>query len=85
MKKYFSTGEKLLWGGSVALILLSFCVFDRVNYLTLAASLIVLWVWASVTDISYLSVVVCFVAFLANDVYGYISWEKMKRRQMENK
>ncbi len=38
--KYFSTGEKLLWGGSVLLILAAFFVFDRANYLNLAASLV---------------------------------------------
>mgnify|MGYP003301922872 CR=1 FL=1 len=43
--------------------------------------LIVLWVLASLTDIRYVSVVVCFVAFLFNDIYGYISWQRMKRRQ----
>ena len=43
--------------------------------------LIVLWVLASIDDIRYLSVVVCFAAFLANDIYGYISWQKMKIRQ----
>jgi nicotinamide mononucleotide transporter PnuC len=43
--------------------------------------LIVLWTMASVYDIRYISVVVCFAAFLANDIYGYISWQKMKIRQ----
>lgn len=46
--------------------------------------LIVLWVMASLQNIGYISVVVCFIAFLANDIYGYISWEKMQRRQSEN-
>ena len=43
--------------------------------------LIVLWVMASLSDVRYISVVVCFVAFLFNDIYGYISWQKMKKRQ----
>ncbi len=43
--------------------------------------LIILWVLASVLDIRYISVVVCFVAFLFHDIYGYISWQRMKRRQ----
>ena len=43
--------------------------------------LIVLWILASMDDIRYLSVVVCFIAFLVNDIYGYISWQKMKVRQ----
>ncbi len=45
--------------------------------------LIILWVMASIYDIRYISVVVCFIAFLVNDIYGYISWQKMKIRQSE--
>lgn len=40
MLNYFSRGEKLLWCGSTVLILAAFFVFDRVNYLNLAASLV---------------------------------------------
>ena len=43
--------------------------------------LIVLWIMASIYDTKYISVVVCFIAFFINDIYGYISWRKMKRRQ----
>lgn len=43
--------------------------------------LIVLWVLASITDVGYISVVVCFIAFLANDLYGYVSWRAMAKRQ----
>ena len=46
--------------------------------------LIVLWMAASISDIRYISVVVCFVAFLFNDVYGYINWQKMKKRQSDS-
>lgn len=45
--------------------------------------LIILWAMASVYDSRYICVVVCFAAFLANDIYGYISWRKMKIRQSE--
>ena len=40
MKKYFTKADLTLWGSSVALILLSFLIFDRVNFMTLAASLV---------------------------------------------
>ena len=43
MKKlttYFSKGELTLWGSSAGLILVSFFLFDRVNFVTLVASLI---------------------------------------------
>lgn len=43
--------------------------------------LIILWILASMYDIKYISVVVCFVAFLFNDIYGYVSWRKMEKRQ----
>lgn len=37
---YFSKSEMTLWCLSVVLVVLSFCAFDRENYLTLAASLV---------------------------------------------
>ena len=40
LKNYFTKHEKVLWISSAILIILSFCIFDRENYLTLAASLI---------------------------------------------
>lgn len=43
--------------------------------------LIVLWVLAALSDISYLSVAICFVIFLVNDIYGFVSWSKMQKRQ----
>lgn len=43
--------------------------------------LIVLWILASITDIRYISVVVCFAAFFVNDIYGYINWCRMEKRQ----
>ena len=46
--------------------------------------LIVLWVLASMTDHSYVSVTVCFALFLVNDLYGFISWHKMRARQEQN-
>lgn len=43
--------------------------------------LIILWTLASMTDISYLSVVICFIVFLINDIYCFINWSKMQERQ----
>lgn len=43
--------------------------------------LILLWGLAVLEDPSYLSVVVCFVMFFANDIYGFINWSRMRRRQ----
>lgn len=67
-----------------------YLTFRRSPYFALAYAandvvLIVLWVLASVADIRYISVVVCFIAFLVNDIYGYINWHRMKIRQRENR
>ena len=43
--------------------------------------LIILWVLASVKDIAYVPMVLCFVIFLINDLYGFINWRRMLKRQ----
>lgn len=43
--------------------------------------LIILWVLATIVDINYLPMVLCFVVFLVNDLYGFINWQLMKKRQ----
>jgi nicotinamide mononucleotide transporter PnuC len=43
--------------------------------------LIVLWILASLEDISYLPMVFCFVMFFANDMYGFYNWRRMEKRQ----
>ncbi|MBQ9692650.1 MAG: nicotinamide mononucleotide transporter [Clostridia bacterium] len=63
-----------------------YLTFRRSPYFALAYAandviLIVLWILASLFDIRYISVVVCFVAFLFNDIYGFVSWQRMKKRQ----
>ncbi len=45
--------------------------------------LIILWILAALSDISYISVIICFAVFLINDLYGFISWQKMSVRQNE--
>ncbi|WP_352399391.1 nicotinamide riboside transporter PnuC [Anaerotignum sp.] len=58
--------------------------FFAVGYAVNDVVLIVLWILASREDVSYLSVVVCFLAFLVNDIYGFINWRRMERRQAQN-
>lgn len=43
--------------------------------------LIILWALASRGTTEYIAVIACFVAFLANDAYGFISWKRMSRKQ----
>ena len=55
--------------------------YFAVAYATNDVVLIVLWVLASMKEVRYISVVVCFVAFFVNDIYGYVNWKKMERKQ----
>ncbi len=66
-----------------------YLTFRRSEYFALAYAandivLIIMWLLATVHSITYLSVVICFVAFLLNDIYGFISWRRMHKRQREN-
>lgn len=85
--KYFNTANIVPSTLSVTTSFLAvYLTFRRSPYYALAYAandivLIVLWILASIYDIRYISVIVCFVAFLANDIYGYINWQKMKDRQ----
>lgn len=54
--------------------------FFALGYAANDVVLIVLWVLASLADARYVSVV-CFAAFLVNDLYGFANWQKMKKRQ----
>ncbi len=44
--------------------------------------LISLWIMASAENPSYIPMIICFLMFLINDIYGFINWRKMKLRQM---
>lgn len=64
----------------------SYLTFLRSPYYAIGYSandivLIVLWILASVENISYLPMVACFIMFLFNDLYGFYNWRKMQKRQ----
>lgn len=64
----------------------AYLTFRRTPWFSLAYAandvvLIVLWVLATLEDISYLSVIVCFAMFLINDCYSFINWRKMQQLQ----
>ncbi len=44
-------------------------------------ALIILWSLAAAGDREYLALVVCFSVFLFEDVYGFVNWLRMRRRQ----
>ena len=85
--KHFNTANILPSTLSVTTSFLAvYLTFRRSPYFALAYAsndivLIILWILASLYDVRYISVVVCFIAFFVNDIYGYLSWQKMKKRQ----
>ncbi len=85
--KYFNTSNLEV---STISVLTSFVAvyltFRRSIFFSLAYAmndiiLIILWGLASFNDTSYISVVVCFIMFFINDIYGFISWNRMEKRQ----
>lgn len=55
--------------------------FYAVAYAANDVVLIILWIMATLSNVTYLSMVICFVIFLINDIYGFINWSKMQKRQ----
>lgn len=85
--KHFGTANILTSTVSITTsFIAAYLTFRRSPYFALAYAandvvLIVLWIMASISDIHYISVVVCFVTFLFNDIYSFVSWQSMKKRQ----
>ena len=85
--KFFNTANLIPSTFSVTTSFLAvFLTFKRsplyaLAYATNDVVIIVLWVLAAFRDSSYISVVVCFIAFLVNDLYGFYNWKRMEKRQ----
>ncbi len=88
--KHFNTANLIPSTISVTTSFIAvYLTFRRSPYFALAYAmndlvLIILWVLASITEISYLSVVICFIVFFVNDMYGFISWKRMEKHQKLN-
>lgn len=87
--KYFNTANLMPSTLSVTTSFVAvYLTFRRSPYYALAYAandvvLIILWILASINDISYISVVVCFVVFLINDIYGFFNWLRMQNFQQQ--
>lgn len=86
--RYFNTPNLLFSTFSVTTSFsASYLLIRRSPYYAVAYAcndivLIVLWVLATIESISYISMVICFIMFLANDVYGFYNWQKMRKHQI---
>lgn len=68
----------------------SYLTFFRNPYYAIAYSLndivlIVLWVLASIESPAYTPMILCFVMFFVNDIYGFISWKFREKKQSAGK
>ncbi len=68
----------------------SYLVFFRNSYYALAYALndivlIIMWILAAIESLSFLPMIFCFVMFLLNDLYGFISWKLREKKQQEGK
>ena len=85
--RYFNTANLFFSTVSVATSFsASYLMLFRSPYYAVAYAandvvLIILWVLASVTNIKYVPMVICFAIFLVNDLFGFISWQKRKKQQ----
>lgn len=85
--KYFGTANLIPSTFSVATSFFAVYLTFRRSPLFAAAYaandvvLIVLWSLAAMDNMKYISVVVCFAAFLANDIYGFVNWRRMQKKQ----
>lgn len=85
--KHFNTAQLFFGTLSVTTsFFASYLAFRRSPFYAFAYAandivLIILWMLASAGSNTALPMVACFVAFLANDIYGFVNWMKMKKYQ----
>lgn len=85
--KYFQTANLFFSTLSVATSFLAcYLTFMRSPTYALAYAandivLIVLWTTATITNIAYLPMILCFFTFFFNDIYAFFNWRKMEKRQ----
>ena len=85
--RYFGTANLLLSTLSITTsAYASLLVILRSRYYAIAYALndvvlILLWILASIHTLSYLPMVICFLAFLLNDLYGFYNWKRMQKKQ----
>jgi len=55
--------------------------FYAIGYACNDIVLIILWILATIENLSYLPMIACFVVFFINDLYGFFNWKKMEKSQ----
>lgn len=85
--KAFETANLVFSAISVATSFLAvYMTFMRSPYYAVGYALndivlIVLWIMAALENPSYIPMILCFIMFLINDIYGFVNWLKMEKKQ----
>lgn len=61
------------------------CRFYALAYAVNDIILIALWILATIDNIKYLPMIMCFAIFLCNDLYAFINWSRSKKLQSLSK
>ena len=95
--KILTKKEWILWGISLAVVIISNLMTSNFDILTLIAAmigvtllifaandivLILMWILASLENPGYIPVAVNFIIFFLNDMYGFVSWKKREVQQV---
>ncbi|MBQ8685519.1 MAG: nicotinamide mononucleotide transporter [Clostridia bacterium] len=87
--RYFHTNNLLLSTLSVTTSYLASMLtvyrspFYAVAYACNDLVLIGLWIYACFSSLAYLPMLLCFFAFLFNDLYGFYNWKRLQKKQRE--
>ena len=85
--KYFGTENLMVSTISITTsFLASYFLYLRssayaISYAANDIVLIILWLMATIENISYLPMIICFAMFFLNDIYGFYNWKRMRKRQ----
>lgn len=86
---YFNTANIIFSTISVTTsFLASYYMFRRISLYAIAYAmndiiLIILWVMATLENVAYLPMVICFSVFFINDMYGFLNWRKIRKKQID--
>ena len=85
--KYFNTANLILSTVSVLTsFIAAYLTFRRSPFFAFAYALndvvlIAMWILASIKNLGYVSVIICFLIFLVNDLYTFSCWLKLQKKQ----
>lgn len=69
---------------SASALMMFRCSYYAIAYALNDIVLIALWILATIQNISFFPMILCFIMFFINDIYGFINWRKMEKEQRDS-